>query len=132
MIDFGPGSVVRAKKLKHQYSDDPKEWMEFGHPDKQMTLVYLLLGAERIDCTGPRIDVNEVLRAFGWTLPKLLPIGTEVDYNMTQEFSDGVGMSQFLRATISDHVEGWYELTFMADGSKAVVRPSNVHHESDQ
>lgn len=130
MINFGPGEVLRTKRFKHQYSTDSRDWIELAHADKKAVAVFLLLGFEKLDGTGPRVDVNEVLRAFGWTLPKLLPVGTRVDYNMVTEY-ESHGSSYFVPATITAHVEGWYELTFLADGSKATVRPSRVHHESD-
>lgn len=134
MSSFGPGDVLRAKRIKHQYSADPREWMEIAHPDKKLVSVFLLLGFERLDGTGPRIDVNEFLRAAGWTLPKLHPVGTKVDYKLTEDFGDervSFGTSRYLAAEVSDHVEGWYELTFVADGSKVIARPSHVFHEDD-
>lgn len=140
MIEFGVGSVLRIKKVRHLFSTSNKEYLDLAHPDSKLTGVFLMLGFERIDCTGPRVDVNDVLRSCGWIGPKdqkpMLPIGTEVDYQLTSEFhSDGGkrigGVSQFIPAKITGHVEGWYELEFL-DGSKATVRPSSIYHTSDE
>lgn len=133
MINFGPGAVLRTKKFKHQFSLDAGEWVELAHPDKKTVAVCMLLGFEKLDQSGPTIDVNEVLTSFGWVSPSaaaLLPIGTEVDYSLETDCGGEISNTTFLRATVSAHVEGWYELTFLSDGSKATVRPSRVFHES--
>lgn len=61
------GKAFRLRNWRH-YAD-AKNWAEFAHPDKKLVGVFLLLGFENKDGSGPQINIDERLKELGWTPP---------------------------------------------------------------
>lgn len=68
------GDVFRLKNWRDYPRPDPTApvglvWMDYKHPDKNKVGVFIFIGVENKDGTGPKIEADEVLIAMGWTPP---------------------------------------------------------------
>ena len=59
------GAIVRLRSWRHYPDNGQIQWMEQAHPDRKMVGVFLLLGFERKDGSGPRIDPEAVVKQLG-------------------------------------------------------------------
>lgn len=59
------GSVFRLRSWRHYPAEGPLTQIEYGHPDRNVVGVFVLLGFERKDGKGPRVNPEEVVKLLG-------------------------------------------------------------------
>lgn len=65
------GDAFRMKTWKHH--PNATDWVSYNCPNKDTVGVFVFMGAERRDGTGPRINPDEILAGMGWVHREDIP-----------------------------------------------------------
>lgn len=59
------GSIVRLRSWRHYPDEGNITWIDQAHPDKTMVGVFVLVGFERKDGKGERVNPEAVVKRLG-------------------------------------------------------------------